>query len=64
GYDPAFGARPLKRLLQKEILDPLASEILGGRLRSGMTARIEVTGAGDDRKLEIHTVSQEEESAA
>ncbi len=33
GYDPAFGARPLKRLLQKRVLDPLALEIIDGRVR-------------------------------
>jgi ATP-dependent Clp protease ATP-binding subunit ClpB len=31
GYDPAFGARPLKRLLQREIADPIAGDILNGR---------------------------------
>ena len=33
GYDPAYGARPLKRLIQKEIADRLASALLEGRLR-------------------------------
>ncbi len=35
GYDPLFGARPLGRLLQQEISDPLASEILFGALKNG-----------------------------
>jgi ATP-dependent Clp protease ATP-binding subunit ClpB len=35
GYDPAFGARPLKRLVQQTLLDPLATEILSGKLRPG-----------------------------
>ncbi len=35
GYDPAFGARPLKRLVQQSLLDPLATEILSGKLRPG-----------------------------
>jgi ATP-dependent Clp protease ATP-binding subunit ClpB len=35
GYDPAYGARPLKRVIQKEILDPLSLEILDGRFREG-----------------------------
>jgi ATP-dependent Clp protease ATP-binding subunit ClpA len=35
GYDPLFGARPLGRLLQQEINDPLASEILFGELKNG-----------------------------
>jgi ATP-dependent Clp protease ATP-binding subunit ClpB len=35
GYDPAFGARPLKRVLQKEIIDPLAMRLLEGKFKSG-----------------------------
>jgi ATP-dependent Clp protease ATP-binding subunit ClpB len=35
GYDPAYGARPLKRVIQKEILDPLSLEILDGRFTEG-----------------------------
>ena len=41
GYDPAFGARPLKRLIQKRILDPLALELIDGRVHEGDT--IDVT---------------------
>ena len=37
GYDPAFGARPLKRLIQKRILDPLALELIDGRVHDGDT---------------------------
>jgi ATP-dependent Clp protease ATP-binding subunit ClpB len=35
GYDPAFGARPLKRVIQHRVADPLAMEILEGRVREG-----------------------------
>ena len=35
GYDPTFGARPLKRAIQRLILDPLAMEILSGKIREG-----------------------------
>jgi ATP-dependent Clp protease ATP-binding subunit ClpB len=35
GYDPVFGARPLKRAVQKLILDPLSLEMLEGRFREG-----------------------------
>jgi len=35
GYDPVYGARPLKRVIQKEILDPLSLEILTGRFKEG-----------------------------
>ena len=40
GYDPAYGARPLKRVIQKSIQDPLAEEILSGRVKDG--DRVEV----------------------
>ncbi|MBP6041928.1 ATP-dependent chaperone ClpB [Candidatus Saccharibacteria bacterium] len=35
GYDPSFGARPLKRLIQTKILDPLALEIIDGQVKDG-----------------------------
>ncbi len=35
GYDPAYGARPLKRVIQREVQDELAEEILGGRVSDG-----------------------------
>lgn len=41
GYDPAFGARPLRRLIQKEIENPLSTELLSGRFRSGDTATVD-----------------------
>ncbi len=46
GYDPAFGARPLKRLLQRELQDPIAMKLLSGELREGDT--IVVDAAGDE----------------
>ena len=46
GYDPMYGARPLKRAIQRKILDPLSMEILQGRFKDG--DRIEV-GVKDDR---------------
>ena len=42
GYDPVFGARPLRRLIQNEIEDRLSEEVLGGRLNAGDTAYIDV----------------------
>ncbi len=42
GYDPVFGARPLRRLIQNEIEDKLSEEVLGGRLNAGETAYIDV----------------------
>ena len=45
GYDPSFGARPLKRLMQKEIADKLALQLLEGRFSDGDTIRVVVEGA-------------------
>ncbi len=44
GFDPAFGARPLARVLQTEIKDPLADEILFGCLQKGGEAEVEAVG--------------------
>ena len=44
GYDPAYGARPMRRLIQSEIEDRLAAEILAGRLTPGSTALVEARG--------------------
>ena len=41
GYDPAFGARPLGRVIQKEVRDPLTDEILFGKLEHGGTVTID-----------------------
>ena len=35
GYDPQFGARPLKRAIQEHLLDPLATKLLGGEFKPG-----------------------------
>ncbi len=42
GYEPAYGARPLKRLIQREIGDPLAMEILEGKVPEGSTVHLGV----------------------
>jgi ATP-dependent Clp protease ATP-binding subunit ClpB len=44
GYDPAYGARPLKRVIQKNVQDPLAEEILSGRVKDGEEVQVEVKG--------------------
>jgi len=46
GYDPTYGARPLKRTIQRRILDPLAIKVLEGEFREGDTVSIDVK-AGD-----------------
>jgi ATP-dependent Clp protease ATP-binding subunit ClpB len=44
GYDPVYGARPLKRAIQHDILDPLSMEILEGRFKEGDDIRADVKG--------------------
>ncbi|HNY84341.1 MAG TPA: ATP-dependent chaperone ClpB [Anaerolineaceae bacterium] len=41
GYEPEFGARPLKRAIQREIMDPLARDLLSGKFAEGATIRID-----------------------
>jgi len=42
GYDPAYGARPLKRVIQKYVQDPMAEMILQGKVRDGATVEVSV----------------------
>ncbi len=44
GYDPVYGARPLKRLIQQELENPLAQGILSGEYAPGDTVRVDVSG--------------------
>jgi ATP-dependent Clp protease ATP-binding subunit ClpB len=46
GYDPVYGARPLKRAIQKDILDPLSMDILEGKFHEGETIKIDVENGG------------------
>jgi len=48
GYDPVFGARPLRRLIQTEIQDRLARAILSGGVRDGDAVRVDVAASGDE----------------
>ena len=41
GYDPVYGARPLKRVIQKQIIDPLALQIIEGKVRDGDTVLVD-----------------------
>ena len=45
GFDPSYGARPLKRTLQRLILDPLATRMLEGQLLEGASIRVDAEGA-------------------
>ncbi|AWB84721.1 ATP-dependent chaperone ClpB [Corynebacterium liangguodongii] len=47
GYDPAYGARPLRRLIQQAIGDRLAKELLAGYVRDGDTVAVDVADGGE-----------------
>jgi ATP-dependent Clp protease ATP-binding subunit ClpB len=49
GYDPVYGARPLKRVIQKDLVDPIARKLLAGDLEDGSV--IQVTTAGDQLQI-------------
>jgi ATP-dependent Clp protease ATP-binding subunit ClpB len=44
GYDPTYGARPLKRVIQKQLVDRLALKLLEGEFREGDTVRVDAEG--------------------
>ena len=46
GWDPAYGARPLKRVIQKAVQDPLAELILSGRIKDGETVAVSAGAHG------------------
>ena len=52
GYDPQYGARPLKRLIQREVQDPLAMRILEGEFVEGTTVRGDLAEGGEG--LQFH----------
>ncbi|MFN3600872.1 MAG: ATP-dependent chaperone ClpB [Dietzia sp.] len=51
GYDPAYGARPLRRLVQQAIGDKLARALLGGDIRDGDTVRVSLAEDGESLSL-------------
>lgn len=58
GYDPAFGARPLKRALQKHLESPLSIKLLSGEFTSGDTVVVDVEGE-DAQELVFHSTEEE-----
>ena len=54
GYDPVYGARPLKRVIQREVQDPLADKILAGEVPDG--SKVKITG-GTDKLLFLPRVA-------
>jgi ATP-dependent Clp protease ATP-binding subunit ClpB len=53
GYDPHYGARPLKRAIQKEIENPLARRIVSGDIKDGQTILIDADPSGPGLKLQL-----------
>ncbi|TDN41691.1 ATP-dependent Clp protease ATP-binding subunit ClpB [Curtobacterium flaccumfaciens] len=58
GYDPVYGARPLRRLMQRQIDDRLARAILSGDVRDGDTVRVDVAASGDELTVEPFEVAE------
>ncbi len=58
GYDPAYGARPLRRALQKYLEDPVAEELLKGKYPEGTLIRAKVNKKADELKFSIATADQ------
>ena len=49
GFDPIYGARPLKRLIQTDLLNPIATQMIAGDLKAGSKVRVE----SDSKKLKF-----------
>ncbi len=47
GFDPVFGARPLKRLIQREIVDRIAQKVITGELHDASHVLIDIDAEGD-----------------
>ena len=60
GYDPVYGARPLKRVIQRELQNPLAEKILSGEVHDGDTVRVTASPLG----LLLHPQREGEEVEA
>ncbi|MCH8467239.1 MAG: AAA family ATPase, partial [Roseinatronobacter sp.] len=58
GYDPVYGARPLKRVIQRYLQDPLAQMLLAGEVLDG--ASVPVTGSADGLVIGDHTVQDDD----
>jgi ATP-dependent Clp protease ATP-binding subunit ClpC len=59
GWDPAMGARPLRRAIQRYIEDPLADFVLRSNVPSGSTVMVDATGTQDGGEAEGDTAERE-----
>ena len=62
GYDPAYGARPLRRTIQRMIQDPLALLILEGKVLPGQRIRVDRDASGE--KMQFTVVAEKQPAAA
>jgi ATP-dependent Clp protease ATP-binding subunit ClpC len=60
GYEPSFGARPLRRVIQREVDNPLSRLLLDGRVRRGQRVRVVVRDGG----LDFEVVESREPAAS
>ncbi len=63
GYDPDFGARPLKRAIQRELLDPLSLKVLAGEIKEGDTVEVDVDEAAQQLTFKVIARAEEAEAA-
>jgi len=64
GYDPAYGARPLRRTIQRLIQDPLAMQILEGKVLPGDHIRVDRDGKKDAMRFERQKAQKQPAAAA
>jgi len=62
GYDPAYGARPLRRTIQRMIQDPLALQILEGKILPGQRIRVDRDASGE--KMQFTVITEKQPAAA
>ena len=61
GFDPAFGARPLKRAIQQYLLNPMSKAIVAGGYGPGDTVRVDVEGTGEDSQISFERIPAPDE---
>ena len=59
GYDPLYGARPLRRTIQRELEDPLSEKMLFGELLPGSIVVVDVEGEGDSLEFTFASTPRE-----
>jgi ATP-dependent Clp protease ATP-binding subunit ClpC len=62
GYDPVYGARPLRRVIERQVENPLSGKMLRGELKEGDTIKVDVDKEGKNLVFKTKTVSKKEAS--